>query len=96
MSIKAEFLRQAAPLFVIVDTLPCQKRLHEESNWEIIVSLERQKLNGILEPLDVDIVAIVAQVAIHNALEDKAHPLLELPRIGAKYGKVEVKMVFLQ
>ena len=71
---------------------PSQHRLHEEADWEAVFAFEGELLNRALEPYDIDVEALLTQVAIHDALEDEAHPLLEAARIGAEQGKIEVKM----
>ena len=73
-----------------------EQRLHEEPNWESISFFEGKCLDGILEFVDVDVVAVLAQAAIHNALEDKSHLLFKSADISVEQGKVEIKLLFLE
>jgi len=52
-------------------------------------------VDSALVPFNADVVVAFAEVAVHDALEDEAHPLLELVGVGAEKGKIEIEMITL-
>jgi len=53
-------------------------------------------LDGVLEFVDVDVVAVLAQAAIHDALENKTHLLFKGAGVSVEQGKIEIKLLFLE
>ena len=53
-------------------------------------------MDGFLEFVNVDVVAVFAQAAIHDALEYKPHRLFESAGIGIEKSKIEVKLLLFE
>jgi len=92
---ESELLHKSASRTISAQGGACEERFHEETEREVVLALEREQLDSVLELGHVDIVAVVAQVAVHNALEHEAHPLFERASVGVEQRKVEVEVLAL-